>query len=58
MLICQNAEGVHRRRKVRNPCSREITKLFNKTIQKLSAKLSCISQKGDPEATSKFVDFA
>jgi len=20
MLICQNAEGVHRRRKVRNPC--------------------------------------
>jgi len=40
-----------------------ITKLFNKTMQKLSAKLSeertqRISEKGGPEATSKFVDFA
>ena len=63
MLICRNAEGAHRQRTVRNPCSRMITKLFNKTIQKLSAKFSKvgthgISGKGGPEATSKFVDFA
>jgi len=30
MLICRNAEGVHRQRNVGNPCSREITMLFNK----------------------------
>jgi len=40
MLICRNAEGAHRQRKVWNPCSRVITKLFNKTMQKLSANLS------------------
>ena len=63
MLICRNAEEIDRQRKVGNPCSRVITKLFNKTMQTLSAKLSKegthgVSEKGGPEAASKFLDFA
>jgi len=40
MLICRNAEKIDGQRKVGNPCSRVITKLFKKTMQTLTAKLS------------------
>jgi len=59
MLICRNADWVHRQKKVGNSFSGVITKLFNNTMQKLSAELSTggphgISEKEGSEVTPSF----